>query len=184
VPTGVALRDAPEQLLAAAERLLRTAGPTALTSRNVTAESGVAKGVLHRYFGDFDAFLAELVRRRIAGLPRPEPGGSVVPTVAAALTEVFDPVNLGLTTLVLSRDALRDRLREATPHGIPLLTEAAAALADYLRAEPVHGDVDTLAMTLVGAGHLLFAGEPGAPPDASAVHEVVESVLLSAIPGT
>ncbi len=60
MPTGVALRDAREQMFAAAERILLRDGPQALTSRAVTAEAGVAKGVLHRHFADFDAFLAEL----------------------------------------------------------------------------------------------------------------------------
>src|SRR5438067_10276119 len=66
MPTGVALRDPREQLLAAAERILLSGGPTALTSRAVTTEAGVAKGVLHRHFTDFDAFLAELVLDRAA----------------------------------------------------------------------------------------------------------------------
>nr|MDQ6938034.1 TetR family transcriptional regulator [Actinomycetota bacterium] len=55
MPTGVALRDAREQLFHAAERVLLRAGPNALTSRAVTTEAGVAKGVLHRHFADFDA---------------------------------------------------------------------------------------------------------------------------------
>src|ERR1041384_3530809 len=66
VPTGVALRDAREQMFAAAERILLREGPHALTSRAVTAEAGVAKGVLHRHFADFDAFLAELAEDRAA----------------------------------------------------------------------------------------------------------------------
>ena len=36
MPTGVALRDAREQMFAAAERILLRAGPHALTSRAVT----------------------------------------------------------------------------------------------------------------------------------------------------
>src|SRR3954469_13909833 len=68
VPTGVAIRDAREQLFDAAERVLLRAGPNALTSRAVTAEAGCAKGVLHRHFADFDAFLAEFVLDRIARL--------------------------------------------------------------------------------------------------------------------
>src|SRR3954453_11954197 len=68
VPTGVALRDVREQLFAAAERVLLRDGPHALTSRAVTVEAGVAKGVLHKHFADFDAFLAELVVDRIAQL--------------------------------------------------------------------------------------------------------------------
>jgi AcrR family transcriptional regulator len=54
VPTGVALRDVREQLFGAAERVLLRDGPSALTSRAVTDEAGVAKGVLHRHFADFD----------------------------------------------------------------------------------------------------------------------------------
>jgi AcrR family transcriptional regulator len=68
MPTGVALRDVREQLFDAAERVLLRTGPQALTSRAVTTEAGCAKGVLHRHFEDFDAFLTELVLDRIARL--------------------------------------------------------------------------------------------------------------------
>ena len=50
MPTGTAIRDAREQLFAAAERILLRDGPNALTSRAVTTEAGFAKGVLHRHF--------------------------------------------------------------------------------------------------------------------------------------
>src|ERR1700741_5358144 len=66
MPTGVAIRDPRRQLLDAAERVLLRDGPAALTSRAVTDEAGVAKGVLHRHFTDFEAFLAELVLDGIA----------------------------------------------------------------------------------------------------------------------
>src|SRR3954451_17632344 len=68
VPTGVAIRDARRHLFEAAERVLLREGPLGLTSRGVTTEAGVAKGVLHRHFADFDAFLIELVLDRIAGV--------------------------------------------------------------------------------------------------------------------
>src|ERR1700724_3650096 len=67
VPTGVAIRDPRGQLFDAAERVLLRDGPAALTSRAVTAEAGVAKGVLHRHFADFDAFLAAFVLDRVGG---------------------------------------------------------------------------------------------------------------------
>jgi hypothetical protein len=38
-----------------------------------------------------------------------------------------------------------------------------------------------LAMTVVGTGHLMFAGELGARPDAAAVLELVESVLVGVL---
>ncbi|WP_156325229.1 hypothetical protein [Nonomuraea sp. SBT364] len=38
-------------------------------------------------------------------------------------------------------------------------------------------------LTLIGTGHLLFAGELGALPDASAVREIVEAITVGAEPG-
>ena len=66
MPTGVAIQDPRGQLFDAAERVLLRDGPAGLTSRAVTAEAGVAKGVLHRHFADFDAFLAELALDHVA----------------------------------------------------------------------------------------------------------------------
>ncbi|MGH9072330.1 MAG: TetR family transcriptional regulator, partial [Acidimicrobiales bacterium] len=66
MPTGVVLSDALEVLFEAAERVLLRDGPSALTSRAITTEAGVAKGVLHRHFADLDAFICELVVDRIA----------------------------------------------------------------------------------------------------------------------
>ncbi|MEV0255052.1 TetR family transcriptional regulator [Streptomyces sp. NPDC050732] len=192
MPTGVAIRDVREQLFAAAERVLLRAGPNALTSRAVTTEAGCAKGVLHRHFADFDAFLAELVLDRIRGVEargaalREAAGtGTVVDHVTAALTDLFGPVALGVLGLITSRDALRARLRRTTPTGVPLLTEAGAALAGYLAAERELGrvapdtDTDTLAFTLVGSGHLLFAGQRDVPQDAA--RKVVRSVVAGVV---
>jgi hypothetical protein len=85
--------------------------------------------------------------------------------------------------LVISRDALRTRLRRTTPVGIPLLTEATTLFASYLTAERDLGriapdaDVDTLARTLIGAGHLLAAGQTDTPPATEAFHRVSTTVL-------
>src|SRR3954464_12902681 len=136
VPTGVALRDVREQLFAAAERVLLAAGPNALTSRAVTTEAGCAKGVLHRHFTDFDAFLSELVLNRIARINdqaatlRTSAGtGTVADNVARALTDLFGSIAVAIVGLIISRDDLRARLRQTTPTGIPLLTEATAMIA-------------------------------------------------------
>ena len=120
MPTGVAIRDARDQLFGAAERVLLRDGPNALTSRAVTSEAGCAKGVLHRHFADFDAFLAELVADRIARLDsqaaalRTSAGtGTVAGHLTQALTDLFGSVALGIVSLVISRDELRARLRRA-----------------------------------------------------------------------
>jgi AcrR family transcriptional regulator len=195
VPTGVAIRDARQQLFDAAERVLLRDGPNALTSRAVTTEAGCAKGVLHRHFADFDAFLAELVADRIARIDaqaaalRQSAGtGSVAGNLTEALMTVFGPLGLAMVSLVISRDDLRARLRQATPAGVPVLTEAGAMIASYLSAERDLGrvaadaDIDTLALTLIGTGHLLFAGRQGTPFGAASVGKVVTTVIASVAP--
>jgi AcrR family transcriptional regulator len=190
MPTGLAIRDAREQLFAAADRVLLRDGPAALTSRAVTTEAGVAKGVLHRHFDDFDAFLAEFVLDRVermdaqaAALREAAGTGTVVGNLADALTALFGSVAVAIVALVTFRDELRARLRRDWPAGVPVLTEAAIMIAAYLTAERDLGriaadaDVDTLAPTLIGAGHLLFADRTGAPPDAAAVHRMVATVV-------
>jgi AcrR family transcriptional regulator len=195
VPTGVAIRGPREQLFDAAERVLLRAGPAALTSRAVTTEAGCAKGVLHRHFADFDAFLADLVLDRIgrigtqaAALCASAGTGTGAGHLTAALTEVFGPVARAILGLVAARDNLRARLRPVTPAGVPLLAEARAMIAAYLAAERDLGriaadaDPDTLALTLIGTGHLLFAGRDGPAPEPEAVGKIVTTVLAGAAP--
>ncbi|EFL27902.1 putative TetR-family transcriptional regulator [Streptomyces himastatinicus ATCC 53653] len=190
MPTGVAIRDVRDQLFDAAERILLRDGPSALTSRAVTTEAGCAKGVLHRHFADFDAFLAELVLDRIARIDdlaaalRASAGtGTVADNLTQALMDVFGAVAVAIVSLVTSRDDLRSRLREVRPTGVPILTEAAIAIASYLTAERERGritadaDVDTLAPTLIGAAHMLFADRHGTPPEPGAVRKVVTAVM-------
>ncbi|GAA0455809.1 TetR family transcriptional regulator [Paractinoplanes deccanensis] len=194
MPTGVALRDVRQQLFDAAERVLLRDGANALTSRAVTTEAGVAKGVLHRHFTDFDDFLADLVEDRIARLAvqaddlRATAGtGSVVRNVSEALTRVFSSVAPGIVPLIIARDGLRARLRRTRPTGIPLLSEAGAMLASYLKAEQStarvaqDADVDTLALTMIGTAHLVFAGHEGTPPDPADVDRLITSVLSAAL---
>jgi AcrR family transcriptional regulator len=191
VPTGVAIHDPREQLFDAAERILLRNGPSALTSRAVTTEAGCAKGVLHRHFADFDAFLAELVLDRIgriddqAAALRDSAGtGTVAGNLTDALLALFGSVAVAIVGLITFRDDLRARLRQARPAGgVPVLTEATAMIAAYLAAERDLGriaadaDVGTLAPTLIGAGHLLFADRAATPPEPAAVHKVVTTVI-------
>ncbi len=194
MPTGVHIRDVREQLFDAAERVLLRDGPNALTSRAVTTEAGCAKGVLHRHFADFDDFLAELVLDRVdriehqaAALRETAGTGTVAGNLAGALTALFGPVAVAIVALIIFRDELRGRLRRTWPTGVPLATEAAAMIASYLVAERDLGrvaadaDIDTLAPTLIGAGHLLFADRKGAPPEAGAVRKMVTTVLAGVV---
>jgi AcrR family transcriptional regulator len=194
MPTGVAIRDPREQLFDAAERVLLRDGPNALTTRSVTAEAGCANGVLHRHFADFDAFLAELVVARIARIGvqaaalRESAGtGTVIGNLAEALTEVFGSVAVAIVALITFRDDLRARLREAGLGRIPVLTQASAMIASYLTAEQDLGrvgaeaDIATLAPTLIGAEHLLFAGREGIPPEAEDVRKVVVTVIAGVV---
>jgi AcrR family transcriptional regulator len=190
VPTGVAIRDARRQLFDAAERVLLRDGPSALTSRAVTAEAGVAKGVMHRHFADFDAFLAEFVLDRAermdpqaAALREAAGTGTVAGNIAGALTALFSSAAVAIVALVDFRDELRARLRESWPAGVPVLTEAMVIIASYLAAERDLGriaadaDIDTLSAVLMGAGHRLFADRTGAPPEAAAVARMVTTVI-------
>lgn len=193
MPTGVALRDPRTQLFDAAERLLLRDGPSALTSRGVTEEAQVAKGVLHRHFTDFDDFLAEFVMDRVgrldaqAALLRESAGtGTVVGNLTDALTALFGSVAVAIVPLMTFRPRLRVRLRRVWPAGVPALTEGVDMIAAYLAEERDLGRIaadaaiDGLAPTLVGGGHLLFA-DRDAPPDAEAVRKVVTTVVGSVL---
>jgi AcrR family transcriptional regulator len=190
MPTGVAIRDVREQLFDAAERVLLRDRPDALTSRAVTTEAGVAKGVLHRHFADFDAFLAEFVLDRVGRMDAQAAAllgcagtGTVVGNLTSALTAVFGSIALKVVALITFRFDLRARLRRHLPAGVPVLTQAAEMMTAYLAAERELGrvtadaDVDALGLTLIGAGHLLFAGQAGAPPEPEAVRKVVTTVV-------
>ena len=194
MPTGLHLRDARAQLFDAAERVLLRDGPSALTSRAVTTEAGVAKGVLHRHFDDFDAFLAAFVLDRAdrmdsqtAALLGSAGTGTVVGNLSGAVTALFGSVAVAIIPLITFRDDLRARLRETWPAGVPVLTEAVTMIASYLTAERELGriagdaEVDMLAPTLIGAAHLLFADPKGAPPDADGVRRMVTSVIAGVV---
>jgi AcrR family transcriptional regulator len=195
VPTGVALRDVREQLFAAAERILLRAGPHALTSRAVTAEAGCAKGVLHKHFADFDAFLAELVMDRIARLETEASEllgragtGTVAGNLRSVLEGLFESVAVAIVSLVIFRDDLRARLRaQRGAPGLPLLTEAGAMISRYLEAEQDLGrvapdaDVTAVAGMLIGTGHLMFADRSATSPPSAEVDRMMAAALAGVV---
>jgi len=196
VPTGVHLRDARQQLFDAAERVLLRDGPNGLTSRAVTDEAGCAKGVLHRHFADFDAFLTDLVLDRAAqleaqarALSESAGTGTVTGNLTTALTTLFGPIPVAIIPLITFRDELRTRLRQARPRGgIAILAEATTAVSAYLAAERELGrvaadaDIDSLTLSLVGGGHLLFTDrETPGPPTTAAVDRFVTAAVAGAV---
>ena len=108
--------------------------------------------------------------------------GTVIDNLTAAVTDVFGPVAVAIVGLVTFRDNLRARLRQAGLPGIPLLAQAATVIAEYLAAERELGRIaagaepDTLALTLVGSAHLLFAGRDD-PPQPDEVQKIVAAVV-------
>jgi AcrR family transcriptional regulator len=192
VPTGIALRDVRAQLFDAAERVLLRDGPSALTSRAVTTEAGVAKGVLHRHFTDFDDFLASLISDRAVGVSAQAETllaaagtGTVVGNLTTVLTSLFTSVAIGVMTLIIFRDELRARLRATHPDGIPLLTAAGSMISSYLVAEQGLGrlsrsaDIPALGLALIGSSHLLFAVRSEDPSEE--VARVVRGVLAGSL---
>jgi AcrR family transcriptional regulator len=186
------LRDVRAQLFDAAERVLLRDGPSALTSRAVTSEAGVAKGVLHRHFTDFDDFLASLIEDRTVRVAAQAEEllaaagtGTVVGNLTTVLTSLFSSVAVGVMSLIIFRDELRARLRAAHPEGIPLLSVAGGMISSYLLAERSLGrlspsaDLDSLGLALIGSGHLLFAARSGDP--SSEVSRVVAGVLAGSL---
>lgn len=190
------LRDARKQLFDAAERVLLRDGPNELTSRAVTDEAGCAKGVLHRHFTDFDGFLTDLVLDRAAQLDgqahtlRETAGtGTVADNLTGALTTLFGPVPVAIIPLITFRDELRARLRQAMPGGgVAILAQVTAAVSAYLTDERELGriaadtDIGSLALSLVGGGHLLFADRDPDPPTTATVNKLVTTVLTGVLP--
>ncbi len=66
-----------------------------------------------------------------------------------------------------------------------MLSEATATITAYLAAERDHGriraDADTLALTLIGTGHLVFAGRIATDPDPAELDRLVRSIVGPAL---
>jgi hypothetical protein len=101
---------------------------------------------------------------------------------------LFGPVPAAIIPLIISRDELRARLRLATPGGgIAILAQASSAIAAYLAAERDLGriaddaDIDSVTLSLVGGGHLLFADLDNGPPTTAAVEKFVTAVIADVL---
>jgi AcrR family transcriptional regulator len=178
-PRGVSIPDLRKRLFDAAERVLTDRGPVALTGRAVTGEAGCATGVLYRHFSDFDQFLDDFYRDRVARIIEPLvelPSQAGERTVAANLQSAAEamlgPRARALAALAAARPQILSRNRDAPmpaagpPTASPEPAEPTSAtsaltarealdraVVEYLRAEQRlarrAGDVDVEALTLV-----------------------------------
>ena len=132
------------------------------------------------------------------GLQRQPTGGNVVRALAAlppvtgnlasALTTLFGPVPTAIIPLITFRDELRARLRQAKPGGgTAILAQVTTAVSAYLADERGRGriaadaDIDSLTLSLVGGGHLLFSDRELGAPGPPAVQRFVASVLADVL---
>lgn len=191
-PRGVAIPDVKEQLFQAAERVLHRDGPDGLTTRAITDEAGVAKGLLYNHFEDLDGFVLELVvdRARAAAaeasrLPASAGSGTVGGNLTDAALALLHSHALGLAGVLMSRPSLMTRLHVvATHHPFSPLDDIEGAFAAYLRAEQELGrvgpdaDAQTLALILVGTLHHLFVtGRASGPALGERIRRIVDALL-------
>ncbi|MER6999876.1 TetR family transcriptional regulator [Streptomyces sp. NPDC000410] len=198
-PRGVAIPDLRERLFTAAERVVAREGTSALTSRAVTTEAGVAKGALHAHFAGLDEFVGELIldryartARQAAELPslvgRDTVAGNLL-TVALALMTSVDPA---VVALAMTRPAASLHTRQGLEAGAPGFSAIQDAVTAYLDAErrlgrlPAAADTATTALALVGTVHHLLMTHtmtrtPGGPEPREITERLV-TLLVGAPP--
>jgi AcrR family transcriptional regulator len=195
-PRGKAIPAVDEQLFAATERVLSRTGPGGLTSRAITDEAGCAKGVLHNHFGDLEGFLAAFVldrsahladrARRLSSLAGT---GTVVDNLMAITVDLFGPTALAISSLVISRPEVAQRIQAEHAGGAPVLHEIQAAIADYLNTEmrlgriKVGTDTGSLAFTVFASAHQLFFSQIGTPIHSGRLRPILVSLLAGVTAG-
>ncbi len=195
MPRGVPNPAIREDLLAAAERLLLTRGPRALSGRAITREAGCATGALYNYFDSVDDLLAQGVARvvgehdvRMRALVTRAGTGTVGANLVAAATDLADERSLAMAALSTSRPEIAHRVRTALSGAPPEFAGLASSVGAYLRAEQSLGrvrpdaDPDAAGIILVAAvHHLLLTG--GARSDGSDVRADVDTVVRTLVAG-
>jgi AcrR family transcriptional regulator len=190
---GVAIPQAREQLFSAAERVLARDGPDGLTSRAISGEAGVAKGLLHNHFGDLDEFLAQLIldrARRAAGqaarLPSLAGTGTVTGNLADAASSLLQSAAFATASLVLLRPSLMARIQQLAAGAPTALDNIEQAFAAYLAAEQKLGritagaDTQALALSITGTVHHIFLAKRSPVRDGS---EQVRRAVTALITG-
>jgi AcrR family transcriptional regulator len=197
MPRGIAMHGARDQLFDAAERVLAREGPAGLTSRAVTDEAGVAKGLIYRYFADLDEFLAEFTAARVrsavasvSGLPDRAGRGTVTGNLGEALIVLFGPGSHMpvITAIVTSRPSLMHRLHQVLD-ATSAFGQIEASLAAYIEAEQRLGrlapsaDPAAEAAILLGAAHnLVFTGRWTTAEFPEQARQIVTAVITGMEP--
>jgi AcrR family transcriptional regulator len=190
MPRGVAIPEVREQLFAAADRVLARDGPAGLTTRAITAEAGVANGVMHRHFRGLDEFLTSFVAARLqaiadgaAALPGRAGHGSITGNLTDATVAVFGENAQALMSLVVTNPQLGPAL-EHDAGSAGGLGDIERHFAAYLTTEKKLGrigpgaDTEALAFTLLGTVHHLVITRRGdAPGFRSQVRRIVASLV-------
>ena len=195
-PRGVATPDVKEQLFQAAERVLSRDGPDGLTSRAITDEAGVAKGLLFNHFADLDRFLAELILDRArsaaeqaATLPPRAGTGTVHGNLVEAALSLLQSHAFAVAGIIHARPVLISRLHQVSG-GRPydMLGNVERAFAAYLAAEkergrvPSHTDTEMLAFVLLGTVHHIFMTNMATSPSLrKRIHRIVALLLPSEV---
>ncbi|GLY06891.1 TetR/AcrR family transcriptional regulator [Actinoplanes sp. NBRC 101535] len=172
MPRGVAIPEIRQQLFAAAERVIAADGPSRLTGRAVTAEAGVATGLLHTHFRSFEGFLTAYAVDRsfqlageLAGLPGQAGSGTVGGNLRAAAQALSGGTLRALTRLMVFHPGLTAEVEAVLGAGSAGVSALERPFATYLAAEqergriPAGADTGTLALAVVGTVHHLALTE-------------------------
>lgn len=192
MPRGVAIDGARQRLFAAAETVILRDGVEGLKGRAVTAQAGVATGLLHAHFGDFEGFLAAYAVDRSfllaaeAAQSAPPDRGTVTDAVCAQLDALPQPTATAFARLLFARPAVRARAAEVLGADAAGFEGVTAAVADRLAAEERAGALRPgiraadLAYAVVAVA--LRAWCAGDPDDRrrSALHAIVSAALAGA----
>jgi AcrR family transcriptional regulator len=193
-------QDATDQLrgslLEHAQRLIRRAGPQALTMRALAAEAGCAVGLPYKVFANREELVAALVHLELRALTTALQGWA---TEAGSRTV---GENLGrYAAILLERDApalvlaeeIGDEELNATVSAqaaqTGLIASFATTVADYLAAEQRLGrvaadvDVEAYGFLITGAVHNLVASPPGYPrPTPGTLRRMLSAVARQLAP--
>jgi AcrR family transcriptional regulator len=192
MPRGQTIPDPRAALFDAADRILARQGPDGITSRAITDEAGVAKGVLHNHFPDLNEFLASYAVERIAAaFARTEAllgragERTVTDNLTDAATDLFGSGALAVSALMAARPAVFARVQQILDTSREGLGRLERSFAAYLEAEKTSGrlagatDSRMLAFHLVASIHHLFYVTGQQPLQPREVRRIVASLLGS-----